>query len=169
MTKEQIGLILKELRLESGKTQKEVAELLGRKQQIVGHWETGYAQPDANTLFTLCEIYGTTVDAAFGFKKKDVSISKKDLIILEKYHSLDKYGIEMVDLVLDKEYSRCCDLIVETDAGPVLFEHQSAKANINKQIVAYASNLQAAHNDHLNEEGELEKVQKDLSTLKKPK
>ena len=56
MTKTEIGSILKELRVSSGKTQKEVAELLGRKQQIVGHWETGYSQPDANTLFTLCDI-----------------------------------------------------------------------------------------------------------------
>lgn len=106
MTKEQIGAILKSLRIESGKTQKEVAELLGRKQQIVGHWETGYSQPDANTLFTLCELYGTTVDAAFGFKKKDISITKEDLRFIEMYHALDAHGKEMVDFTLEKEYER---------------------------------------------------------------
>ena len=57
MTKEEIGLVLKELRTSCGMTQKEVAEKIGRTQQIVGHWETGYAQPDANTLFTLCNSY----------------------------------------------------------------------------------------------------------------
>ena len=56
MTKEEIGAVLKGLRTDSGKTQKEVAEILGRTQQIIGHWETGYSQPDANTLFRLCEI-----------------------------------------------------------------------------------------------------------------
>lgn len=70
MTREEIGAILKSLRLQSGKTQKEVAKILGRNQPIVGHWESGYAQPDANTLFTLCDIYGTSVDAAFGLKKR---------------------------------------------------------------------------------------------------
>lgn len=110
MTKEEIGQILKELRLSCGKTQKEVAELLGRKQQIVGHWETGYSQPDANTLFTLCDIYGTTVDAAFGFKKSDIIIARNDINLLQKYRALDSHGKDMVDTVLEKEHSRCLEL-----------------------------------------------------------
>lgn len=105
MTKEEIGSILKQLRIASGKTQKEVAEMLGRKQQIVGHWETGYSQPDANTLFMLCDIYGTTVDDAFGFKKSRLSPIEKSII--EKYNSLDAHGKDMVDTVLEKEYARC--------------------------------------------------------------
>lgn len=106
MTKEQIGSILKELRIDSGKTQKEVAEILGRTQQIVGHWETGYSQPDANTLFTLCDIYGTTVDAAFGFKKKEIIFTKEVLSLIEKYNALDEHGKEMVDFTLLKEWER---------------------------------------------------------------
>lgn len=70
MDKKEIGSILKGLREKSGKTQKEVAELLGRKQQVVGHWETGYAQPDANTLFLLCKIYDADLNEAFGFENK---------------------------------------------------------------------------------------------------
>ena len=62
MTKEEIGAILKSLRVKSNMTQKEVPEQIGRKQQIIGHWETGYSQPDANTLFELCEL--------LAFKKK---------------------------------------------------------------------------------------------------
>lgn len=106
MTKEEIGAVLKGLRTDSGKTQKEVAEILGRTQQIIGHWETGYSQPDANTLFRLCEIYGTTVDEAFGFKKEKQLITKKDIDLLCKYHELDPHGREMVDFTLQKEYER---------------------------------------------------------------
>lgn len=106
MTKEEIGAVLKGLRTDSGKTQKEVAEILGRTQQIIGHWETGYSQPDANTLFRLCEIYGTTVDEAFGFKKEKQLITKKDIDLLRKYHELDPHGREMVDFTLQKEYER---------------------------------------------------------------
>lgn len=106
MTREEIGKVLKSLRIESGKTQKEVAALIGRTQQIVGHWETGYAQPDANTLFTLCNIYGTTVDEAFGFKKENISITKKDIALLEQYHGLDSFGRETVDIALSRETSR---------------------------------------------------------------
>lgn len=106
MTKEEIGAVLKGLRTDSGKTQKEVAEILGRTQQIIGHWETGYSQPDANTLFRLCEIYGTTVDEAFGFKKEKLLVTKKDIDLLRKYHNLDAHGREMVDFTLEKEYER---------------------------------------------------------------
>lgn len=107
MTKAEIGLILKELRIASGKTQKEVAEILGRKQQIIGHWETGYSQPDANTLFTLCDIYGTTVDDAFGFNKKTNTLSPDDFILLKKYHSLDEHGKKIIDFTLTEEFNRC--------------------------------------------------------------
>ena len=111
MTKEEIGSVLKGLRIDSGKTQKEVAEILGRTQQIIGHWETGYSQPDANTLFKLCEIYGTTVDEAFGFKKENLLVTKKDIDILKKYHNLDLHGREMVDFTLNKEYERSKALV----------------------------------------------------------
>lgn len=113
MTKEEIGNILKQLRVSSGKTQKEVAKILGRNQQVVGHWETGYSQPDANTLFTLCDIYGTTVDEAFGFKKGGVSIF--DLKFLERYHSLDDIGKTHVNYVLDWESGRIEQLKEKSD------------------------------------------------------
>lgn len=115
MTKEEIGSVLKGLRIDNGKTQKEVAEILGRTQQIIGHWETGYSQPDANTLFKLCEIYGTTVDEAFGFKREKLLVTKKDIEILRKYHDLDLHGREMVDFTLNKEYERSTALAKQTD------------------------------------------------------
>lgn len=90
MTKEDVGRILKQLRIESGKTQKEVAVLIGRTQQIVGHWETGYSQPDADTLFTLCDIYGVSVDEAFGLKKiSSFSISQDAMQVAKAYEKAD--------------------------------------------------------------------------------
>lgn len=87
MTKKEIGKKLKELRLAMGKTQKEVAEQIGRKQQIIGHWETGYSQPDANTLFQLCEIYEVSVNEAFGFgvKKTQDDLSEHERKLIESY------------------------------------------------------------------------------------
>ena len=110
MTKEEIGAILKQLRTQSGLTQKQVAEKIGRKQQIVGHWETGYAQPDADTLFTLCDIYGVSVDTAFGFS------TPTDLDWLtKKFRALDAHGKKLVTMVLDTEYDRVSEKkIVQT-------------------------------------------------------
>lgn len=152
MTKERIGSILKELRLTSGKTQKEVAEALGRTQQIVGHWETGYSQPDANTLFTLCGIYGTSIDEAFGFKKEDISITKNDITMLEAFHSLDTYGQETINMVLEREAKRIRDIetllhkkderIAELESKPtniIEFNHHTGNSIPERFISAYYS------------------------------
>lgn len=101
MTKEEIGAILKSLRVANNMTQKEVAEKIGRKQQIVGHWETGYAQPDANTLFSLCELYGVSIDEAFGFNQKR-EISAPEYEHIKKYRMLSVYDKETVDMTIDR-------------------------------------------------------------------
>lgn len=124
MTKAEIGLALKKVRLAAGFTQKQAAEKLGRKQQTLASWEIGQAQPDANTLFTLCAVYGTTVDEAFGFAetKKDPAPAKAengDHVIpfskpadaktrghMEKYLALDSFGRKVVDTVTDVEFDR---------------------------------------------------------------
>lgn len=130
MTKEEIGSILKRLRIENGLTQKEVASKIGRTQQIIGHWETGYAQPDANTLFTLCALYGTSVDEAFGFSKKKSSLSKEDKSLLELYHSLDDFGKETIQITMDREIKRSEMInskekrIAELEATPIVVEKE---------------------------------------------
>lgn len=77
MTKQEIGAILMSLRKKSGKTRDEVAELLGKSVKTIGHWETGHAQPDANTLFLLCTIYDADLNSAFGFADKTASQNEK--------------------------------------------------------------------------------------------
>lgn len=57
MEKKVIANKLKEARLASGLTQKEVAIAIGRPQQTVAAWETARSQPDADTLyFTSCSL-----------------------------------------------------------------------------------------------------------------
>ena len=113
MTKQEIGQILRVAREAKGFTQKQVAELLGRKQQIVGHWETGYSQPDANTLFELCDLYDLSIDEAFG--KKPVSTnegnvspeySADDIALLNAINDLDAPGRAAVQAVLESEQQR---------------------------------------------------------------
>lgn len=68
-SKKEIGLVIKEYRERAGLTQDGLAKLVGKKQQTVASWECGQGQPDANMLFTLFDIFGTSIDCAFGFKK----------------------------------------------------------------------------------------------------
>ncbi|MCL2545886.1 MAG: XRE family transcriptional regulator [Oscillospiraceae bacterium] len=60
MTKKDIGQRLKRLRRDCDMTQKEAADLIGRSQQNIAHWEGGVSQPGAETLFTLIRLYGVT-------------------------------------------------------------------------------------------------------------
>lgn len=108
MTKKEIGNRLRQARLSSGKTQKEVASIIGRTQQIIGHWETGYSQPDANTIFVLCDIYGMSVSDVFGFNKDTTSVS--DIKFLSRYHLLDHFGQETINIVLERETGRVAQL-----------------------------------------------------------
>lgn len=106
MTKEEIGKTLKEARLKRGLTQTQVADRLGCRQQTIGNWETGYSQPDANTLFLLCDFYGISIDDTFG-GGKSVKVSIPESELLQKYRELDCYGQALVDTVIKHELQRC--------------------------------------------------------------
>lgn len=109
MTKEEIGRILKESRVASGLTQAQVAEAISRPQNTISAWEMGRAQPDANTLFVLFDLFGRSVDEAFGFTKAPFDITSIERERIKKYRTLDRYGKELVDTVLDLESSRAED------------------------------------------------------------
>ncbi len=85
MTREEVARILKESRITAGLTQKQAAEALGRAQQTLASWETGKSQPDANTLFVLFDIYGLSVDEAFGFNEKEWAITPRERRLITAY------------------------------------------------------------------------------------
>ena len=105
MTKEEIGAVLKSARERRGLTQLQVAETIGKRQQTIGNWETGYAQPDANTLFALCDLYNISIDDAFG-GGRHVVVSSSEKEHLEKYRTLDDHGKRVVDFLLNEEAAR---------------------------------------------------------------
>ncbi len=65
MSKGEIAAILKNLRKMSGLTQQQLADLMGRSQQVIGHWETGYSQPDIGALLELFKLYDKSIDEIF--------------------------------------------------------------------------------------------------------
>lgn len=109
MTREEIGKIIKESRISAGLTQFQVAEALGRTQNVVSAWEAGRSQPDANTLFALFRVLGRSVDEAFGFSVESFNVTVRERAHIEKYRTLDVYGQDTVSAVLDLEYKRCTE------------------------------------------------------------
>jgi len=56
----------KELRIEKGYSQKELADILFVNQTAVSQWERDVTTPTKETLMKLCDLYSTTIDYLLG-------------------------------------------------------------------------------------------------------
>jgi len=106
---------LKELRAKAGLTQKNVYEKLGIPQSTFSSWEIGKAEPSANMLLKLCDIYDAgDILTAFGYdgynECGDLIPNFNELQTLEKLRHIDDEAKEMIITLLNREYDRCDDL-----------------------------------------------------------
>lgn len=65
LTKSYIARTIKMSRVRKGYTQQQIADRLGKSQQVVAHWETGYSQPDLGTLCELLNLLNVSFDEVF--------------------------------------------------------------------------------------------------------
>lgn len=77
MTKVEIARKLKEARLKSHMTQAQVAQAIGKSANLVGHWETGYSQPDADTLSILLNLYKEDANSFFEIEKAPTAMRQE--------------------------------------------------------------------------------------------
>ncbi len=106
-----IGKRIKEARSALGMTQEELAKLLGVTKGAVANYENETSHPKEPVMYKMFD--ALQVDANYLFqdvvnipkKVNDVTFSEFEHI--KKYRSLDDYGKELVNLVLDKESERC--------------------------------------------------------------
>ncbi len=61
MGKEEIAYKLRQARIKSKKTQKEVADLLGMTYQAISNYERGKTKVESDILIKLCDIYKISV------------------------------------------------------------------------------------------------------------
>lgn len=140
-------------RLNKGLKQSDVAEMVGVRPNTLSNYENGVSEPDIDTFASLCDIYGLdfayVLGEAYGLSVQGgiFSIKPSEIELIKKYRELDAHGKEMVDFTLQKEWERSTTI---------------------EKVVPYTPVTQAAHNDHQEEYGELEKMQDDLSNLKRP-
>lgn len=70
MNQKHIGTFLKELRLEHGWTQQQLADQIGVSNRSVSRWETGSTMPDLSLLVMLSELYEISVDEILDGERK---------------------------------------------------------------------------------------------------
>lgn len=64
----QIRFRIKELRLQSKLTQKQLAKLVGKSETAVASWEQGLSEPCVNDIRLLCEILNTSANYLLGLE-----------------------------------------------------------------------------------------------------
>lgn len=102
--------LLKQARIDCGLKQKDVAEVLGIKDNTLSNWEKGRTEPDIDTFIKLCEIYGVNsselLERSYNIKRLSEKLKPNlsELEIIKKYRSLDPRGQQAVQDTLDREY-----------------------------------------------------------------
>lgn len=92
---------IRELRLQNGWRQEDLADRLNTKYQTVGHYETGRRGPDVETILKLCEIFDCSADYLLGrsaLPSPDLSEEEAELVLA--FRRGDDRAREMVRLAL---------------------------------------------------------------------
>lgn len=111
-----IGKTLKECRIASKMSVKEISDLLTCKgfkasESTIYSWENGNSQPTPGALLTMCTAYGIdNVLETFGYngynEDGSIQLNLHEIEHIEKYRNLDDPGRSHVDTVLQWEADR---------------------------------------------------------------
>ena len=106
-----LGSLLKGARESVNMKQSEVAELIGCTSANVSSWERGKSKIDIESLISLSKIYQIDFnDLLHNVQNQQISeFASFEKEIIKKYRTLDEYGKEAVDKILDVEYNRCAN------------------------------------------------------------
>lgn len=166
------GEKIRESRIALKLTQKQLADRIGAKHNSISDWENNKNKPDPNTIEILCGVLNISPNYLLNSNSDDFSLYEKEII--KRYRALDSHGKEMVDFTLQKEWERSKQqleegqLVFSSTPGYALDRIEHGKAVPYLKDEDAGPLLAAAHNDHVDEPEELEKMKEDLETLKRP-
>ena len=84
---------LKELRKQHKKTQEDVAKILNVTHQTYGRYELGICEPTLETLCTLANYYGVTVDYLIGRDANEFAyLSQEEKTLIVNFRKLSTYN-----------------------------------------------------------------------------
>lgn len=93
-------LYLKEIRLQKGKSQAEVAEFLKITRASYTNIENGKRDPDTATLLALSDYFGVSLDEIFGRGTQKIHFTAEEIRLVKDFRSLTREGQdEILDYV----------------------------------------------------------------------
>ena len=87
-------------REKNGMTQREVAERLNVKETTYANWEKGRAQPNVDTIYSLCKLFNESFDIWLGLEHSYSDFESSTLTICES--STDYPSIPNINLTSDE-------------------------------------------------------------------
>lgn len=103
-----IGDKIRERRLELGMTQLQLSQLTDIKKNTISNYENNVSSPSEDNIFKLMEALKCDANYLFEWEEaEELKLSLEEKKHIKKYRSVDTYGQEAVDKVLDVEYRRC--------------------------------------------------------------
>ena len=92
---------LKELRMNRGLSQRELAVIFKVSTGTVGNWEVGTREPDFNTLVNLAEFFNVSTDyllgaSVLGLKEQSTNFSAEERSLIEGYREINAAGKKLV-------------------------------------------------------------------------
>ena len=151
MSEQSISIFLKQLRKTSGLSANEVVSQLKKygveiSSKTLYGYENDASMPNANVFVALCRIYKCDNPMnVFG----SPSMSSSEVEHIKKYRSLDSYGQETVDTILEREITRVKELtqkddrIKELEVRPIIIEKHEGVA---LRIYTYLRKIACAGN-----------------------
>lgn len=132
------GEKIKEARKAKKLTQKQLADKIGAAHNSISDWENDKNKPDPDTIELLCGVLEITPNYLLASNPDEFSPAEK--MIIKKYRSLDPYGQETVNTILDRESTRVTALHQKDERIKEL-------EDIASQIQTEDFYLNAAHDD----------------------
>lgn len=134
-----MGQKIYNLRIQKGLTLEELGNMVGVGKSTVRKWENGMiANMKRDKILKVSEVLDTTPAYLMGWKEDP--IQRESPKIMQYYEQLNDIG------------------------------KQEAEKRVEEltYLPHYTLEIKAAHNDHINEPGELERMQEDIANLKRP-
>lgn len=137
---------LKQLREENNLTQLELAQKFNITSQTISQYERGIRTPDFNLLNSITDFFGVSVDYLLGrtdirnFNDNGNSVDKEESSLIDDYKKLNSTG--------------------KKEAEKRVKELTLIPFYVEKKVVSLA-----AHNDHLDDPDEKEKILEDFNDM----
>ena len=99
---------IKNIRVQKGFTQSEVASALGVSSVVYSRYETGKRQPSIDTLIQMADIFGVTVDYLLGRQDiEDSTLSEYELHLLVASRNADERAKQdALNMLLSRSISK---------------------------------------------------------------